>query len=187
LALAGCGTRALAAEEARPNSRKFTFTYQATVTGLKEGQTARIWLPVPTSSLEQEVNFDTAELPKGAKLGTESTYGNRILYLEGKADADGMIPVSVTCTVTRKEVKGKLPKAATEDLKRFLAADTKVPVGGKTLVLLKDRSVPEDRLDAGRLFYDLVNSHMTYAKDTPGWGQGDSVWACDHKRGNCSD
>jgi transglutaminase-like putative cysteine protease len=28
---------------------------------------------------------------------------------------------------------------------------------------------------------------MRYSKDRPGWGRGDSVWACDSKFGNCSD
>ena len=28
---------------------------------------------------------------------------------------------------------------------------------------------------------------MKYSKEGKGWGQGDSVWACDSKFGNCSD
>src|SRR5262245_9604689 len=76
----------VAAEEAKAKVLKFTFTYQATVTGLKEGQEARIWLPVPSTSPEQEVKIDAKSLPEDAKMGRESTYGNRILYLERKAD-----------------------------------------------------------------------------------------------------
>jgi transglutaminase-like putative cysteine protease len=37
------------------------------------------------------------------------------------------------------------------------------------------------------LLYDVVNGHMEYRKDKPGWGQGDAVWACDSKFGNCTD
>ena len=28
---------------------------------------------------------------------------------------------------------------------------------------------------------------MKYSKEGKGWGQGDSVWACDSKFGNCTD
>ena len=38
------------------HSRTFLFTYGATVTGLTPGQTARLWLPVPPSNADQEVN-----------------------------------------------------------------------------------------------------------------------------------
>jgi transglutaminase-like putative cysteine protease len=86
--------------------------------------------------------------------------------------------------------RGKAGIEATEvkaRLERFLQADAKVPVGGKSLDLLKDTTVPEDPMQAGRVFYDAVNKHMTYAKDTPGWGNGDADWACKSGRGNCSD
>ena len=37
------------------------------------------------------------------------------------------------------------------------------------------------------MIYDVVNKHMRYSKVGTGWGQGDSVWACDSGFGNCSD
>ena len=42
-------------EKARPRSRAFLFTYQAAVTGLPPMQVARIWLPVPSTSTDQDV------------------------------------------------------------------------------------------------------------------------------------
>src|SRR4051812_7775315 len=40
---------------AAPRQRDFLFTYTARVTGLKPGQAARIWLPVPPSDATQQV------------------------------------------------------------------------------------------------------------------------------------
>jgi uncharacterized protein (TIGR03000 family) len=40
-----------------PRTREFLFTYGATVTGLKPGQTARIWVPVPPSNEDQRVRM----------------------------------------------------------------------------------------------------------------------------------
>jgi len=33
----------------------------------------------------------------------------------------------------------------------------------------------------------LVASTMRYDKSGEGWGRGDAIWACDSKRGNCTD
>ena len=38
-----------------------------------------------------------------------------------------------------------------------------------------------------RAIYDYVVSTMTYNKVGTGWGQGDIYYACDYKRGNCTD
>jgi len=42
---------------ATPRTREFLFTYGATVTGLKPGQTARVWVPVPPSNEDQRVRM----------------------------------------------------------------------------------------------------------------------------------
>jgi transglutaminase-like putative cysteine protease len=38
-----------------------------------------------------------------------------------------------------------------------------------------------------RAFYDYVYRTMSYDKSGTGWGRGDAVWACENKRGNCTD
>ncbi len=37
------------------------------------------------------------------------------------------------------------------------------------------------------MIYDVIDDNLKYGKDKPGWGNGDSVWACDSKTGNCTD
>jgi len=172
-----------------PKSRTFLFTYATTVTGLAPGKVARVWLPVPSSTTEQDVQVEAKELPPGGHLNTEPTYGNWVLHFEAKADDKGSIPLSVTYRVTRREVvtdAGREGKGGTV-LARYLQPDAKVPVGGKPLDLIKDKDLPDDPAARARALYDVVNNHMKYGKDMPGWGQGDANWACDSKTGNCSD
>jgi transglutaminase-like putative cysteine protease len=187
-ASAAAGLGADKAPEAR--SRTFQFTYAATVTGLKPGQTARVWLPVAQSNDDQDASVVAKALPAEGKMGREPDYGNQILYVEAKADADGKIPLKVVYQVTRREVKGDGGKDIHEGadlLARYLKADAKVPIDGKPLELLKGKDVPEDQMAAARVIYDVIDDTLKYGKDKPGWGQGDSVWACDNKTGNCSD
>ena len=66
-----------------------------------------------------------------------------------------------------------------------------MPVDGKPLDLLKEnlkgKKLPGEQYAAAKVLYDVVNTHMKYSKEGKGWGQGDSVWACDSKFGNCTD
>ena len=177
------------AKTAKPRSRTFLFTYAATVTDLEPGTKARVWLPIPPSTSEQDVKIESKELPAPGKIGKEAEYGNEILYVEAVADKDGKIPLKIVYRVTRREVQGE-KRELTEDEKqiaRFLQADALVPIGGKSLELVKNRKVPENQVAAARIFYEVVNGHMRYSKEGEGWGRGDSDWACDSKYGNCTD
>src|SRR5205823_5339406 len=158
------------------------------VTGLKPEQMARVWLPVPSDSDEQKIQVVTPL--KGAKLTTEKLYGNRMYYLEAKADAEGKVPLLMAFKVTRKEVKGENKNEFAEDMNRmarYLQADAMVPIEGKPLDLLKGKTLPRDQTEAAKVLYDVVNKHMRYSKEGTGWGRGDSVWACESGYGNCTD
>jgi transglutaminase-like putative cysteine protease len=190
-----CGAGPAAAAPAPDDSpsgsrnRTFLFTYSTTLTGLPAGKTVRIWLPVPPSNGDQQVKIVSEDLPAKGRLATEPRFGNQILYVEGKAPADGTLKLRVPYRVTRHEVKADLRQhpEGSEKFAKFLEPDARVPVGGKPLELLKGKKVPEDQLAAGRLLYDVVNQHMRYSKEGTGWGQGDAVWACESGFGNCSD
>lgn len=190
--LAFCTVVAAAGESAP--QRTFEFTYAGKVVELPPGKAARIWLPVPSSSAAQKIEVLEVKLPGKETFSHDAEYGNEILYVEGTANSEGIIPFEVRYKVTRREVRtdarGNVtfaPAEKNEQLARFLQPDAKVPVGGKPLELLKDRRLPADSLQTAKVLYDVVNSHMKYSKEGKGWGQGDAVWACDSKFGNCSD
>lgn len=178
------------ATEAKPvKARDFLFTYSATIE-VPSGQIARIWIPVPPSNEDQTVALVAQDLPGPSKLGKESKYGNLVLYIEAKPDASGRVPLSMTYRVQRKELRGDLERknaAENGEVDLFLKPDARVPIGGKPLALIADQKLPNDSIQLARLFYEVVNNHMRYSKDGTGWGNGDAVWACDSKYGNCSD
>ncbi len=179
------------AQVAQGKSRHFLFTYEATVTGLEPGTTARIWLPVPPSNEDQDVAIVKEKFPTPPQRSSESKYGNQILYVEAKAGEDGTIPVSVTYDVKRKEVRldagSKAVAQAAEEAEKFLKADKMVPVGGRALALLEGRTLPMDQLRLGKVLYDAVDDHVKYSKEGTGWGRGDVDWVCDSRFGNCTD
>jgi transglutaminase-like putative cysteine protease len=180
------GLAALAAAEPAPKSREFFFTYATSVTGLKPGTRARVWLPVPPSNEDQDVRTVREDLPGEARETREPEYGNRMLYLEATATDEGTIDLLLTYRVKRREVREG--RGDDRDLARFLKPDELVPVGGKpSRTLLAGKDLPHDQYAIGKYLYDLVDGHMRYSKEGTGWGRGDAAWACDSKHGNCTD
>ncbi len=173
-------------------SRDFEFTYGAGVKELPEGATVRVWIPVPQSSEYQQVKQVGQSLPAEPSVASESKFGNKILYFETKAPESGAFDFSVTYQVKRQEVLGLKSKNGAElsdaERKLFLAPDAKVPIDGKPVELLAGLDLPkDDPLKLGELLYNKVDDHMKYDKSRPGYGNGDSVWACDSHFGNCTD
>ena len=182
-------------EEKKPaiKHRSFQFTYAGTVKELPPGKKVSVWLPVAVSGPEQDVKIISQKLPGEGKIYQEKQYGNTMLHFQGKSSSKGELSFEVIYQVKRKEVRTDvaanvvLKPAGNENLARFLQPDAKVPIVGKPLELLKDKKLPGDQFGAAKVLYDVVNGHMKYSKVGTGWGQGDSVWACDSKFGNCSD
>jgi hypothetical protein len=182
------------AKPAEAKSRHFRFTYGGKVVDLKPGQEARVWLPVPQKTSEQTVTLLETKIPAPFERLRDPLYRNEILSFTAKADAKGEIPFAFTVDAIRREVRTDVPadlvvkaQEAPSLIDRFRKADEKVPVGGKTMELLKDHPLPADPFAAAKVLYDVVNGHMKYSKVGEGWGRGDAVWACDSKFGNCTD
>jgi uncharacterized protein (TIGR03000 family) len=183
-----------------PKTRAFLFTYAGRVTDLKPGESARIWLPQATSNGQQDVAIASMNMPLGTAVRSKETdkqYGNAIIYIDGKANEKGEIPFEVVYKVLRREtqtdLKGNLylQPAPGEKIVRYLEPDAKVPINGKPLEVLKEnlkyKELPREPFAAARTLYDVVNQYMTYKKVGTGWGQGDVLWACDSRYGNCTD
>ena len=184
---------AWAEEEASPaRTRNFTFQYGATLKELPAGETVRVWLPVPPTKDHQRVELTDSDLPAEATVGTEEKYGNTMLYFEAQARDDGTLPFKVTYRVSRDEVRAidgepSVAELPSEQREFYLQADALVPIDGRPLELIAELDLADEPLARARQLYDRVNDHMRYSKEGTGWGQGDVVWACDSRYGNCTD
>jgi transglutaminase-like putative cysteine protease len=71
---------------------------------------------------------------------------------------------------------------------RWLEPDRLVPLDGRIHRLAAEVTAGR-RTDAekARAIYDYVVDTMSYDKSGTGWGNGDVYWACDRRRGNCTD
>ncbi|HET9285866.1 MAG TPA: transglutaminase-like domain-containing protein, partial [Candidatus Angelobacter sp.] len=176
---------------AQSKSRHFELNYSFSVRVTDPGKPLDIWFPIAQSDQFQQVKitFKSGDLP--LQETTEPEYGNKMFYAHtDKADRPEY-HFTVKYDVVRLEhlAAASVTKPASEkELARFLHADKLVPITGKPAELAAEQVKPGmSDLDKGHAFYNYVFSTMKYDKSGTGWGHGDTLWACDSKRGNCTD
>jgi hypothetical protein len=167
--------------------RTFFFTYSGTISGIEPGKIARVWLPIPPSDADQQVELITRNLPAKGSIATEPRCGNSILYFEAPASSPGKVEFALKYRVSRREISTDHHSGSRDADALFLRPSALVPVGGTPAKMLVGLSLPADQLQLARVLYDLVDDHMQYRKDKPGWGRGDATWACQSGFGNCTD
>jgi hypothetical protein len=179
-------------------SRAFEFTYTIRVKDVpSDAKSLRIWVPVPASDGQQEVTDLVIKGPVEHQMRQEKEYGDHDAYLELDPGQFGTAQeITMVFKATRHENRVDLesaPRAAAApaaraELKRSLAPDRLVPLDGVIADL--SRSATKDQkkpLDKARAIYKYVLSTMRYDKTGEGWGKGDAIFACNAKRGNCTD
>jgi transglutaminase-like putative cysteine protease len=186
-------------------SRHFVFHYAFTIKNLPAGKNVRVWIPAAQSDAYQEVKILSATGDLPLNKTRESKYGNEIFYAEASSAAPEL-HFDIEYDVIRHErvaLGGNAPRptatslsssslsssslSASEKL-QDLQPDTLVPVSGLPADLAA--KVTRDKagtLDKARAIYDYVLANMSYDKSGTGWGRGDVLYACDAKKGNCTD
>ncbi len=178
---------------AAQESRHFIFHYAFTVNSTA-GKKVRIWIPAAQSDAFQDVKIISAKADLPFKKTRESKYGNEIYFAEGNVRQPDL-HFDIQYDIVRHErralsqsphlVKTALtPREWEEDLQ----PDALVPTTGTPADLAakvaQDKAAP---LDKARAIYDYVFTTMRYEKTGTGWGRGDVLYACDTKKGNCTD
>jgi transglutaminase-like putative cysteine protease len=177
------------------DSRHFTFHYAFTVRNLLPGTKVRIWIPAAQSDAYQEVKIVSAQGDLPLKKTSESRFGNQIYYAE-TSSAQPELHFDVAYDVIRHErialgqtAPGVISVSlSSTEKQQDLQPDVLVPVTGLPADLAaKVTQGKSQPLDQARAIYDYVFTTMRYDKTGTGWGHGDVLYACDAKKGNCTD
>ena len=178
-------------------SRTFDLTYSAEIHDLPAGaKQVDLWLPYPQSDDYQEILSAKVNSAFPTKIETASQYGNKMVHLVVKNPTATTIPVTMEFTVQRKErvqrnfldVKTTNDGNAPENLQRWLQSDHLVPLDQRIREMSGEITAGKKTdVEKARAIYDYVLANMKYDKSGTGWGNGDIYWACDAKRGNCTD
>jgi hypothetical protein len=177
-------------------TRHFTFHYAFTVKNVPAGEKLRVWLPAAHSDSFQEVKIVSATGDLPLKRNRESRNENEMYYAETSKAGQPELHFEVVYDVVRHERLAlnvysphlEAVKLNDKERRRDLAPDALVPVTGLPAELAaKVVQGKTTTLDKARAMYDYVFSTMRYDKTGTGWGRGDVLYACDAKKGNCTD
>ena len=203
------GLGALAQTPAAPRSRTFLLTSTATVPVPPAGtKTLDVWLPVPHTDASQTVSKLTI-LPDWKVEGAlpykieKGAYGNQMLHLRPATLPTGPLTIKLTAQITRREhlnltangpaaasSKAGKKEAADPDMSRWLGPDKLVPLDPQIRQQAEEvvaKAGAKTDLEKARAIYEHVVSTVKYDKTGQGWGRGDIYYACDARRGNCTD
>jgi transglutaminase-like putative cysteine protease len=180
---------------AAQESRHFTFHYAFTVKNLPAGKKVRVWLPAAHSDAFQEVKVVSATGNLPLKKTRESKYRNEIYYAESSGASQPELHFDIEYDVVRYERIALNPaphvvaaSLTAKERRADLQPDALVPVTGLPAELAaKVTQGKTEPLEKARAIYDYVFATMSYEKTGMGWGRGDVLYACDAKKGNCTD
>jgi transglutaminase-like putative cysteine protease len=175
-------------------SRHFTFHYAFTVKNLPAGQKVRVWIPTAQSDTYQEVKIVSATGDLPLNHTRESKYGDEIYFAESKS-VQPELHFDIEYDVVRHErvalkaATSVVPASiTTKERQEDLQADALVPIIGVPADLAAEVTQGKsDPVEKARAIYDYVFTTMRYDKTGTGWGRGDVLYACDAKKGNCTD
>jgi len=162
---------------------EFEFLYQFALPEIKKS--ARIWLPLPSSDAFQTIEIMSLNAPGRQKVLDEEKHGNKVLFLKLDSGDSGKI-VEISFRVERLEKTPYIEEGCNPakylDAERFIPVHEDFDSIGTEVVKGK-----KGDLARARALYDHVIDRMSYKKYGEGWGNGDAVYACDARTGNCTD
>ena len=164
----------------------FHFTYRCELPQLDEA--TQLWVPLAQSDDFQKVRIEKIVTPAPWDLVADRSGENAALAMQVGPEHSGR-SLEIRYQVARVE-SGPYAKHPTESPAQHLAPESLVPADPTFTRLARealDGSSASTDLMRARELYKHTLETMRYQRYGDGWGEGNAVYACDAKTGNCSD
>ena len=162
---------------------EFDFLYTVALPEITEP--ARMWLPLPTSDAFQTVEVSSMEVPGKKQILKDKKYGNHVLLVDlDREDSKKNVELLFHVRRIEKDAYAE-PLSVPEE---YLKPNRLVPLN-EDFKTIAEKAVEGKNGDLmrARALYDHVIDNMQYIRNGDGWGNGDAVYACNVKTGNCTD
>ncbi len=176
--------------------REVDFTYHTDLTGIDpKAHRVEAWIPLPREDRFQQVSEVRLNSPAQVEVVNQPAGSNRVAHLSATVPPSGSIPVTIRFKVRRVEesadvekARANIPKPNGAAFADYLGPDRLVPIDGQIRLVSSKVGDPDgSSYEQDRAIYDYVIANMSYDKSGKGWGRGDAIYACNVKRGNCTD
>jgi transglutaminase-like putative cysteine protease len=176
--------------------REVDFTYHTDLTGMNpKAHRVEAWIPLPREDRFQKVSGVRLDSPAHVDVVDQRTGGNRVAHLSAPVPPSGSIAVTIRFKVRRAEESADMERAQADipepiggAFASYLGPDRLVPIDGQIKLVSSKVGDPDgSSYEQARAIYDYVIANMSYDKSGTGWGRGDAIYACNVKKGNCTD
>jgi transglutaminase-like putative cysteine protease len=176
--------------------REVEFIYHTDLTAMNpKAHRVEAWIPLPREDQFQQVSGIKFDSPAHVEMVDQPTGGNRLAHLTAAVPPSGSIPLTIRFRVRRVEesadlaqARANIPEPSGGVFATYLGPDRLVPIDGQIKTVSAKVGDPEgSSYQQARAIYDYVIANMIYDKSGTGWGRGDAIYACDVKKGNCTD
>ena len=185
---------------ARQSLRRFTLRYMVNVKDVPAGaKKLDLWLPVPHDDPYQQIRKLDIKSPYPYEV-KKGEYGNYILHIGIENPPPSGFTVTMDIEAVRREhiqaslmrVGHSVPTPEPPDpyMARWLAPDNLVPLNDDIRQWAREvveAAGARTDLEKARAIYNHIIATVKYDKSGTGWGRGDIYYACDARRGNCTD
>lgn len=178
--------------------RAFQLTYEVRLPAIPpEANEIKVWVPLAVSDQHQKIRRRVIQVPYPYRVTKDPQYGNDILFIALRQPLPSSLKLSVQYEAEVRENHPRLGKTASsttvpprirQELTLHLSSNRLMVVDEKIRRLAEqvtaNAQTPAQKAEA---IYRYVVERMRYDKETPGWGKGDTLRACEIGAGNCTD
>lgn len=176
--------------------RAFQVTCEVVLPSIPDGAAElKVWVPLSRSDRNQTILRRRIQVPYPYRVARDPAYGNDILFLKLGRPLPPALEMSIRYEAVVRGERLPLEKASAETPPSVLQ-EMALHLGSNRTMVVDDRirdlarsvtAGAETPLAKARAIYRYVIERMRYDKETPGWGRGDTLRACEVGAGNCTD
>jgi transglutaminase-like putative cysteine protease len=187
-----------AAAPTEGGKRSFEITYNVKIDDVpSDVYEVKVWIPLPIDRKAQKLHFFRVAGETPYTVLEESKYGNN--YIVFDLDKEGVSQFSsdgleIIFGVTRYQSRPlesswrEDETESSEQIELYLAANKLVPINGKIAAEAKRiAGHMKGQFAQSKVLYEHIVKTLSYDKRGSGWGRGDALYACDVRKGNCTD
>ena len=180
-----------------PKARTLDFDYNVILKDIpQDASELKIWLPLLPDNDRQIIEEVSINPSDSMVILQDKLYGNKILNYTLTPPFDSTFKINVHYKLKRIEYSNKPENGHKGDsilvkntnMDKFLKANRLVTLSPQVKELATQITKGKvSTLEKARAIYDYVFENVSYTKEIPGWGYGDTERVCKFKSGNCTD
>jgi len=178
--------------------RSFEIKYNVKVEDIPaDAKEIKVWIPVPVDRQAQKMHYFHVSKEVPYTILEESKYDNNYIYFELHKESFQMLRnegLEVAFGVTRYQERPlerswrQYQPESEDHIKIYLTPNSLVPVNGPIAEEAKRVAGHlRGQFAKSKVLYEHIVRTVKYDKRGSGWGRGDALYACDVRKGNCTD